>query len=215
VCGWINSQVEQRNGRIAILIVCALTAVTGCHRDDSGAKKPADTNNFRGTPIAVVRTNARELASVVGPHSVQTQQFEGEFLRVTFDQLSNFKYDTYEVYDEVSGGRPLTRSDDVIPAHIKALDGKRVVVKGFVMPLRLKKGLVTEFLLYRDQAACCFGAAAKMNHYMRVTMEGKGFQPGSQLTHKVYGTLRVGEIHVQGYLTGIYQMSAVSVEEEP
>jgi hypothetical protein len=140
---------------------------------------------------------------------------EDGFAVVGFDALSNFKYDTYEVYDEVSGGRPLTKSNDVIPAEVKARHGQRVVIKGFIMPLRLKKGLVTEFLLYRDQAACCFGKAAKMNHYIRVTMKEKGFPPGSTLTHKVYGTLAVGEIYVQGYLTGIYQMTAEKVVEEP
>ena len=49
------------------------------------------------------------------------------------------------------------------------------------MPLRLKKGLVTEFLLFRDQAACCFGDKAKMNHYMRVKVTDKGFEPGSTM----------------------------------
>lgn len=139
---------------------------------------------------------------------------EDGYLQAGFDVLSNFKYDTYEEYDEATGGRPLTKSKDVIPPHIKAYDGKRVVVKGFIMPLRLKKGLVTEFLLYRDQAACCFGKAAQMNHYMRVTMKEGGFEPGSMVTHKVYGTLEVGEIYVQGYLTGIFQMSGDRVVEE-
>lgn len=152
--------------------------------------------------------------AVSGTNSVATTKIEDGFLRAGFDVLSSFKYDTYEVYDEARGGRPLTKSDDVIPAHIKAYDGKQVVVKGFIMPLRLKKGLVTEFLLYRDQAACCFGKAAQMNHYMRVTVKN-GFSPGSMVTHKVYGTLQVGEIYVQGYLTGIYQMTAEKVVEDP
>jgi hypothetical protein len=153
-------------------------------------------------------------SQVTGTNNLPTTKTEDGFLRAGFDVLSNFKYDTYEVYDEASGGRPLTKSDDVIPTHVKAYDGKRVVVKGFIMPLRLKKGLVTEFLLYRDQAACCFGKAAQMNHYMRVTVKD-GFSPGSMVTHKVYGTLHVGEIYVQGYLTGIYQMTAEKVVEDP
>lgn len=162
--------------------------------------------------IASCKPKSQVVSSTNG---VAAAKAEDGFVRAGFDVLSNFKYDTYEVYDEASGGRPLTKSDDVIPAHIKAYDGKRVVVKGFLMPLRLKKGLVTEFLLYRDQAACCFGKAAQMNHYMRVTMKDKGFAPGSMVTHKVYGTLQVGEIYVQGYLTGIYQMTAEKVEEDP
>jgi hypothetical protein len=144
--------------------------------------------------------------------SARVPEVEGGYLQLSFDDLSNFKYDTYEVLDEVNGGRPLTKSDDVIPPHVKAYDGRKVHVEGFIMPLRLKKGLVTEFLLFRDQAACCFGDKAKMNHYIRVKVTGKGFEPGSTLTHKVWGTLDVGEIYVQEYLTGIYQMDAERVE---
>ena len=138
---------------------------------------------------------------------------EGQHLRLGFDVLSSFKYDHYEVINDVDGGRPFTRSDDVIPPQVKAYDGKLVVIHGFLMPLRLRKGLVTEFLLFRDQAACCFGERAKMNHYIRVKLNGPGFPPtGVPTPYKVYGRLAVGEILVQGYLTGIYEMEATRVE---
>jgi hypothetical protein len=128
---------------------------------------------------------------------------------VPWTTLSGFKYDTYEVLNDVDGGRPFTRSDDVIPPNVKALDRRSVTVTGFIMPLRLKKGLVTEFLLFKDQAACCFGPAAKMNHYIRVKMNTPGFSPPAGLIpYRVDGTLRVGEIIIQGYLTGIYELSA-------
>jgi hypothetical protein len=183
---------------------------TSCDRAEPLA--PVETE-VRGAAIASSSTNAapivpRTNATVSG----RAPQLEDGYLRLSFDELSNFKYDTYEVLDEVNGGRPLTKSDDVIPPHVKAYDGRKVLVEGFIMPLRLKKGLVTEFLLFRDQAACCFGDKAKMNHYIRVKVTGKGFEPGSTLTHKVWGTLDVGEIYVQEYLTGIYQMDAERVE---
>ena len=134
---------------------------------------------------------------------------------VEWSTLSGFKYDTYEVLNDVDGGRPFTRSDDVIPPNVKALDGRRVTVTGFLMPLRLKKGLVTEFLLFKDQASCCFGPAAKMNHYIRVKMTNEGFPPpGSLVPYRVTGVLRVGEINVQGYLTGIYQLEADRVVQK-
>jgi hypothetical protein len=135
-----------------------------------------------------------------------------KFTPIEWTTLAGFKYDTYEVLNDVDGGRPFTRSDDVIPANVKALDGRPVTVTGFIMPLRLKKGLVTEFLLFKDQASCCFGPAAKMNHYMRVKMNTPGFPPSATLIpYRVEGTLRVGEIMIQGYLTGIYELSAEKV----
>ena len=135
-----------------------------------------------------------------------------EFTTVSFDVLSSFKYDTYEVVNDVDGGRPFTRSDDVIPPRVKAYDGKQVSITGFIMPLRLRKGLVTEFLLFKDQSACCFGERARMNHYVRVKMKGDGFSAGGTAdTYTAFGKLKVGEIMVQGYLTGIYEMEAAKV----
>jgi hypothetical protein len=134
---------------------------------------------------------------------------------VQWTTLSGFKYDTHEVLNDVDGGRPFTRSNDIIPPNVKALNGRPVTVTGFLMPLRLKKGLVTEFLLFKDQASCCFGPAAKMNHYIRVKMRTEGFPPpGGLVPYRVRGVLQVGEINVQGYLTGIYQLEAEKVVEQ-
>lgn len=147
--------------------------------------------------------------------SRRTAKSDGRFQILGWETLSNFKYDTYEVLNDVDGGRPFTRSNDVIPPHVKALDGRTVAVTGFIMPLRLKKGLVTEFLLFKDQAACCFGPAAKMNHYIRVKVTNGGFPPpGTLVPYRAYGLLRVGEINVQGYLTGIYELQAEKVVEQ-
>ena len=127
-------------------------------------------------------------------------------------KLSAFKYEVYEVYSETNAGRAMLRSDDVIPPQLKAYDGKRVWLTGFVLPLRTKRGLVTEFLLLRDQGTCCFGAQAQINHFMRVKYP-PGIKHEGPVPWKVQGTIRVGEIYIQGYLTGIYQMEAEKVEE--
>jgi hypothetical protein len=50
----------------------------------------------------------------------------------------------HEVPNDIDGGRPFTRCDDVIPPPVKAYNGKVVAITSFVMPLRLRKGLVTE-----------------------------------------------------------------------
>jgi len=195
---------------VSLAVVGVLTA--SCERSSN----PSPQTEIRGTAINAsngpqVASTARVTNSSVVSHA---PQIENGYLRLPFDVLSGFKYDTYEVLDEVHGGRPLTKSDNVIPPHVKAYDGRKVLIEGYIMPLRIRKGLVTEFLLFRDQAACCFGDKAKMNHYMRVKVTDKGFEPGSMMTHKVWGTLAVGEIYVQDYLTGIYQMTADRVEEE-
>jgi len=44
-----------------------------------------------------------------------------------------------------------------MPAELKALDGKRVKIAGFMMPCSNKDDLIDMFLLVPDQMACCSG----------------------------------------------------------
>jgi len=137
------------------------------------------------------------------------------YLRMGFGTLSSFKYELYEVDSGPGGGRPLLKSDDTIPERVKAYDGRRVSIPGFILPMRTKGGLVTEFLLLRDLGTCCFGPQAQINHFMRVKLAGRGFEPDLLKPYRVSGTLHVGETYVQRYLTGVYRMDADRVVEEP
>lgn len=139
---------------------------------------------------------------------------EDGYVRPGFDKLSAFKYELYEFYSETNSGRAMLASHDVIPPEIKAYDGRRVTVTGYILPMRTRRGVVTEFLLLRDQGTCCFGVQAQINHFMRVNFP-PGIKPGEPVPWKVSGTIRVGEIYVQGYLTGIFQLDAESVVEVP
>ena len=109
-------------------------------------------------------------------------------------------------------GRALLQSDDVIPQQILAYDGKSVTVSGYVLPLRVQRGLTKEFLLLRDQGTCCFGQRAQINHFIRVKL-GADVKAETGIPYQVSGKLRVGEIMIQGYLTGIYRLDADEVKE--
>ena len=194
---------------VAVLLLATLGA--SCGRQGSAVDAAPATGEVRGVAITTPAraggtTNALPAAVAGAPPEVG----EGGFLRLGFARLSGFKFDVHEVYSETNSGRPLLRSDDTIPPEIKALDGKQVSVRGFVLPLRLKRGKVIEFLLLRDQGSCCFGPQAQINHFIRVRHPaGAVFESG--LPYRVAGVLRVGEVYVQGYLTGIYNFDAEQV----
>ena len=197
------------------MVIALAVALAGCGRRESSEPAAEQAKAVRGTPIQPVGTNSVRSVTATNLPVVDWSKpdtMEDGFIRLGYDKLSSFKYDTYEVYSETNSGRALIKSDDVIPPLVKAYDGKRVTVTGFVLPLRTKRGLVTEFLLLRDQGTCCFGAQAQINHFIRVKYPA-GFQHGPPVPWKVSGTIRVGEIYIQGYLTGIYQMDAERVVE--
>jgi len=202
-----------RAAHIFKVAVVALVIIAGCGKpeaDSPGANRP---EIIRGEPIASAsptRTAPGRVATA-GPSTNVTDVVENGFIRLGFDRLSAFKYELYEIYSETNSGRPLLKSDDTIPAAIKAFNGKRVSVRGFVLPLRIKRAKTIEFLLLRDQGSCCFGPQAQINHFIRVRYPAGGeFEQGR--AYKASGALQVGEVFVQGYLTGLYNLDAEKVE---
>ena len=133
------------------------------------------------------------------------------FRELGFDLLGSFPFTITNDPADNSAGRPLTKPLGAIPPEVKALDGAKVVITGYALPLRMKSGMVTEFLLTRDAGDCCFGESPQVNHWVRVKMKGAGMDGGYE-PQAVSGTLRVGEIYVQGYFTGIYQMEGEGAE---
>lgn len=95
---------------------------------------------------------------------------------------------------------------------MKALDEKQVATQGFMLPLKMKDGLAVDFLLLKNQTGCCFGGIPAVNEWIQVRTTGKGVKPLMDEPITVFGTLHVGEILENGYLSGIYQMDCEKIE---
>jgi hypothetical protein len=113
-----------------------------------------------------------------------------------FDLLASFNY----VPPETETAGPTQQ----IPESIKALDQRKVAVTGFMLPTKMDKGLVKEFLLVKDAMMCCYGAMPRVNEWIVVKMNGAGVKPLMDLPITFEGKLRVGEMFENGYLTGVY-----------
>ena len=74
---------------------------------------------------------------------------------------------------------------------IQSLDGKKVVIQGFLLPVKMDDGLAVEFLLMRNQSMCCYGVPPKINEWITVKMKGKGVKAVMDQPIAVVGTLRV------------------------
>src|SRR5689334_15339202 len=64
---------------------------------------------------------------------------DGDYATVGFDTLGSYYYAIPDL-EESNGGIAPPAPKDQIPAPIKALNGKKVAVKGFMMPLTAEKG---------------------------------------------------------------------------
>jgi hypothetical protein len=77
----------------------------------------------------------------------------------------------------------------VIPEEVKLLDGKKVKIKGFMVPTEYNKDFtVAAFLFAPDQASCCYGKVPELNGFIYSTSE-KGVKYMKDVLIEVTGTL--------------------------
>jgi hypothetical protein len=193
-------------------LALAALALAGCGEKASNDSPAAE---IRGTPIArpvaapvtnsALRTNPRPPAAAV---SALTSAKSG-YVTANFDKLASF---SFEISDDLLG--PVTndlaavvaKTDGMIPEFVHALNNQNVAIKGFMLPLKVESGLVTELLIMRDQSMCCYGVTPKINEWVSVKMKDKGVKAVMDQPVTLFGTLRVGEARENGYLVGIYRL---------
>jgi hypothetical protein len=135
-----------------------------------------------------------------------------------FDRLAGFPF---EVNEELgyNTNRPAWADAQVnamIPAGIRATDGKKVVVEGFMMPVSFDdKGKLTSFLLTKNQPSCCYGGASQIHEFVQVNVSGPGVKWNMDDPIRVQGVLHVGAKRENGALSSVYRLDAVIVGDKP
>ncbi|KAF0180151.1 MAG: Uncharacterized protein FD161_929 [Limisphaerales bacterium] len=197
----------------------AALAAAGCLLATAAEPAKSGKQPVRGAPIQKLApaapTNAAPATPVAKapPAALGAVQKDGEFLIVGFDRLAAFNYDIPDEAPAATNApvKPVAPPKEQIPANVKAFDKQRVALKGFMLPLKVEGGLITELLIMRDQSMCCYGTVPKINEWVSVKMTGKGVKPIMDQAVTLYGKLHVGEIRENGYLVGIYQMDGEKV----
>jgi hypothetical protein len=133
----------------------------------------------------------------------------------SFALLASFPFNPPEPDPNAKPGTPPPSAARQIPPAVKALDGQRVVVTGFMLPVKMERGLVTEILLLRDQQACCYGATPQINEFVVVKMTKGGVKAVMDTPVEFYGTLSVKEIFEDGFLANIYTLDAEMMRAAP
>jgi len=168
------------------------------------APKPSDDE----APPAAVTEPPPNLVELIQPIVESEDDLLPEVIDgyegVSFDKLASFPYEV--PLDPVTNKVELARLNAQIPVRIKSLDKKSVAIRGFMLPLKVENGLVTELLIMRDQSMCCFGTVPKINEWINIRMAGEGVQPIMDQSITLMGMLKVGEVLENDYLVGIYEM---------
>jgi hypothetical protein len=163
-----------------------------------GAQPSSSTSASASTPAVV--TDAPKVPEVKATSDDDAYQAVG------FDKLASYNFEVLEEAPVTNQVATADKADNQIPATVKAFDLKKVSIRGFMLPLKVENGKVTEFLIMKDQSMCCYGATPKINEWVSVKLSGRGIKPIMDQPVSMLGTLHVGAMRENGYLVGIYQM---------
>lgn len=178
---------------------------------ETAAIKPMAPAVGGGSPTNA--SSAASLSAVKSPGSNAPASLVvragSSFAAVGFDKLSAFNF---EISDEIlqagttNAAAVAAKTAELIPKAVRDFDQKRIALKGFMLPLKVEGGKVTEMLIMRDQSMCCYGSVPKINEWVSVRMVGEGVKPIMDQAVTLYGTLHVGEMRENGNLVGIYKI---------
>ena len=166
-------------------------------------------------PVEVVRDPrlTKKLATedqVKDPARLKPEEIKKGFAELTFDTLGDWTYE----FPDLTKDEPVR--PDPTPERLKKMTGKKYAIRGFMIPFKLDGEDVTEFLLVRNQSACCFGVEPKMNEWLHVRMaKGKKAPYAVDIPITVYGKFEAAELIEKGFVMSLYRIEASEVEEPP
>jgi hypothetical protein len=173
--------------------VAAALAVTKVESEPKPVPPPAEA---KPEPKPVVAQVKPEPAPEVQPPPVEDKP-----LMLTFSKLA-FRY-WPQTKDK--GAR------DPFPKEIKALNGKKVIMDGFMFPIDFEKGKVRSFILSNGMFGCCFGDAPAITETIKVFRADGKLMPYQSMA-RVTGILEVGEdFDADGYVDSVYRIKADDV----
>lgn len=157
-----------------------------------------------------------EVAPSAGPVAPPAPpKVENGYLRLSFDHLASFQFVAPTIDDPAKADTAAIAktASAQIPDTVKSWSGKKAALVGYMVPVKMEKGLVTEFLLMRNNLACCFGATPSITEWVVVKMKKGGVPATMDLPVEFFGELKVGPAFENGYISGIYQFDCERMGE--
>jgi hypothetical protein len=138
---------------------------------------------------------------------------DGQHLKVTIGLLASYEYEVADPAKLRAARNVKEVLGDQIPERIRGLDGKKVLIVGFMVPIDVdRRGNVTSFALTQNQSFCCYGIPPGLTELVVVDMaEGKSAPYSYDIPVGVYGTMNVGEEIDDGYILSLYRVIATEV----
>lgn len=97
------------------------------------------------------------------------------------------------------------------PEKIKALDGREVVLSGFMLPTKTEAGKARECLILANQMACCYGNTPKFCEFVVARVLGDPVPVLQDQPLAFTGRLKVGDVFEGKAWTAYYTLEVTDV----
>jgi hypothetical protein len=131
---------------------------------------------------------------------------------VSFETLAAYAIKVDWIINPTNSSLDTLRRNGEIPAAIKALQGRKVAVQGYMKPLKQDARGVQEFLLMRNHGLCCQTNVPQINEWIHVQVKGKSLPFAHDRQFLVRGELEVGEKLGAGNVVSVYRLSGEAIE---
>ena len=145
-------------------------------------------------PAAAAQAPSQDPPAIRTPHA---KPKPGEVRTMTIKELGNFEYDAEK-------GGP-------VPADVQALDGMRIHLSGFMMPLQQSE-MMTEFALVPSLTSCCYGQPPGVQHIVTVHCPKDAAARFVSEPVSVEGTLKVLVEREDNYTVNIFEVNGATVK---
>jgi len=157
-----------------------------------------------GSDVLAMREEAKARA-----RELEEAAADGDYRFVDFERLVFEDYSPPEFRGD--GAEPLRLED--FPEDVRALDGQKVQLAGFMIAVDFKDQKIEDFMLCRFPPGCCFGGVPLFDEWIDCTptyAEDRDWSPYEMIL--VEGTLAVGEVvDEDGFVLSIYRMQVDDV----
>jgi hypothetical protein len=144
---------------------------------------------------------------VVSPQ--QASALKKDYPYVRFEALAAFPLPVVAAHGfKASPHRPAAQAPPAIkvPADIQKLDGTRVSLRGYQLPINLDRRGVSVFLLSGSIDSCHFGTVGAVNEWVLVSMNSPvPYEMGRAVT--VFGRFKIAPEYAGGDIVGLYEMA--------
>jgi hypothetical protein len=101
-----------------------------------------------------------------------------------------------------------------IPPSLQALDGQKVAITGYMIPVAMSGDSVGAFALVRSQMFCCYGRTPQMNEWVYAQSDPP-VPPVTDVPLAVRGTLKISPQVEGGRAICLYRLQVEDVEVAP